>query len=78
MDATTAPRSSRWRPRDRQRAAHLVAAVVLLVHVYLGPALGAGFVAAVQWVVVPVALASGIALWKWPRLRRMLRRGSGR
>ncbi|HEV7829990.1 MAG TPA: hypothetical protein VGP04_14310 [Pseudonocardiaceae bacterium] len=29
--------------------------------------------AAVQWLVVPVVVASRVALWKWPRLRAVLR-----
>lgn len=70
------PRTSRRRVRNQQRAAHLVAGAVLLAYIYLGPALGAGFTAAVQWAVAPVAVGSGIALWKWPRIRTLLRNRS--
>jgi hypothetical protein len=59
--------------RSQQRAAHLVTGVVVLVAVYAGPLLGPVFAAAVQWVVFPVLVATGIAMWKWPRIRRMLR-----
>lgn len=76
MTTAAPPRTSRRRVRDRQRVAHLVAGAVLLVYIYLGPALGAGFTAAVQWVVVPVAVGSGVALWKWPRIRTLLRNRS--
>jgi hypothetical protein len=71
------PTRPRRRVRDQQRAAHLVAGVLLLLYVYLAPALGAGFTGVVQWVVIPVAAGSGVALWKWPRIRTLLRR-SGR
>ena len=51
----------------------------LLAYVYLGPVLGAGFTAAVEWVVIPVVVvASGLALWQRPRLRAGLRIRSGR
>lgn len=71
-------RRLRWRARDGQRAAHLVAGGAVLAYVYAGPLLGSGFVAAVQWVVVPVLVASGVALWKWPRIRKTLRARSRR
>ncbi len=59
--------------RTQQRAAHLAAGLVVLVAVYAGPLLGPVFAAAVQWVVFPVLILTGIALWKWPRIRRALR-----
>jgi hypothetical protein len=70
---TSPQRPSRRRVRDLQRAAHLLAGAALLALVYAGPVLGPGFTAAVQWVVLPVAVASGVALWKWPRIRSALR-----
>lgn len=66
-------RPTRRNVRGQQRAAHLLAATVLLAYVYAAPLLGAGFAAAVQWLVVPVVVISGLALWKWPRLRAKLR-----
>jgi hypothetical protein len=71
---TERPAANRRRSRDLQRAAHLLAGIALLAFAYAGPALGPAFTAAVQWVVLPVAVASGIALWKWPRIRAALRR----
>ena len=63
--------------RSRQRAAHLAAGVLVLVAVYAGPMLGPAFAAAVQWVVFPALVLTGIVMWKWPRIRRMLRGRAG-
>jgi len=52
---------------------HLVAGLALIVDLYASSALGAGFTAAVQWVVVPVVVVSGVVMWKGPRIRRALR-----
>jgi len=71
--AVVVRRLSRRQVRDLQRAAHLVAALVLLAYVYAAPLLGAGFTAAVRWLVVPVLVVSGLALWQWHRLRATLR-----
>jgi hypothetical protein len=70
---TPVPRLSRRRARHWQRIAHLVAGLALLAYVYLGPVRGAGFSAVVQWVVIPAAVGSGLALWKWPRILRLSR-----
>jgi hypothetical protein len=59
--------------RTQQRAAHLVAAAVVLIAVYAGPLLGPVFAAVVQWAVFPVLVLTGVAMWKWPRIRRALR-----
>lgn len=59
--------------RARQRAAHLVTGAIVLMAVYAGPLLGATFAAVVQWVVLPVLVLSGMAMWQWPRVRRALR-----
>jgi hypothetical protein len=59
--------------RTQQRAAHLAAGAVVLVAVYAGPLLGTVFAAVVQWVVFPALVLTGIAMWKWPRIRRVLR-----
>jgi ABC-type uncharacterized transport system involved in gliding motility auxiliary subunit len=61
------------RVRARQRAAHLVTGFIVLVAVYAGPLLGGAFTAVVQWVVLPVLVLTGVALWQWPRVRRVLR-----
>jgi hypothetical protein len=65
--------TSRRQVRDLQRATHLLAGSVLLGYVYAAPLLGDGFTASVRWLVVPVAVVSGIALWKWRRLRARAR-----
>lgn len=67
------PRPSRRQVRNLQRTTHLVAGAALLAYVYLGPLLGDGLTATVQWVVLPVLIGTGIALWKWPRIRRRMR-----
>lgn len=56
--------------------AHLAAGVLLVVYVYAAPVLGVGFTAAVQWVVVPVLVVSGVVLWQWHRLRKTLFRSA--
>lgn len=75
MTTAAPPRRSRRQVRDLQRISHLVAGALLLAYIYGGPYLGAGFTAAVRWVLVPVVVGSGVALWKWPRIRSMLRTG---
>jgi hypothetical protein len=59
--------------RTQQRAAHLAAGAVVMLAVYAGPLLGPVFAAVVQWVVFPALVLTGIAMWKWPRIRRVLR-----
>jgi hypothetical protein len=59
--------------RTQQRAAHLAAGAVMLVAIYAGPLLGPVFAAVVQWVVFPALVLTGIAMWKWSRIRRVLR-----
>ncbi len=61
------------RMRGLQRLVHLLAAGVLLVYVYGGSALGSGFSMAVRWVALPILVLSGVALWKWTQLRKVLR-----
>ena len=73
VTTAVSPRLTRRQVRNVQRTGHLVAGAGLLASVYAGPVLGPGFLAVVQWVVVPLVVLSGIALWKWPRIRTMLR-----
>jgi hypothetical protein len=74
MKTYTAPaRPTGKQVRSGQRAAHLAAGLLVMVAVYAGPMFGPGFAAVVQWVVFPVLVLTGIAMWKWPRIRRMLR-----
>jgi hypothetical protein len=61
------------RTRRAQRAAHLIAALVIVAYVY-GP-LGdtsAGQLL-VKVIVVPVLAVSGVAMWQMGRIRRALR-----
>lgn len=83
MITTVGPRPAGRRPRTvpprtLQRSAHLAAGIVLLVSVYAGPLLGPGFAALVQWAAFPALVVSGVLLWKWPRIRRLLGRRSVR
>lgn len=73
MTTTTAPPRARPRARALQRSVHVAAGAVLLVSVYAGPLLGAGFAGFVQWAAFPALAVSGVVLWRWPRIRRMLR-----
>lgn len=78
MTSTVAVRRpTRRQVRDLQRAAHLLAALGLRAYVYAAPQLGAGFTSAVQWLVVPALVMSGVALWQWHRLRTTLRKRKG-
>jgi hypothetical protein len=74
MTVTASPRIPRRRVRDLQRFAHLLAGVAMIAFVYVGPILSDGFLSFLQWVVVPVIVASGVALWKWPKIRAAFRR----
>lgn len=63
---TTPPR----RRRRFQRGAHLVTGVPVLAYVYTAPAADAPLTLGVRWVAVPVLVATGLAMWLAPRLRR--------
>lgn len=74
---TTNAATSRPTPRQvrhRQRITHLLAGAVLVLYVYAAPVLGTGFTMAVRWLVIPVLMISGIALWQWHRVRAAQRR----
>lgn len=78
MTSRRRPGPRRLRPRrvrDLQRAAHLSAGLLLVVYVYAAPQLGPGPTAVARWVVAPALVLSGLALWKWHRLRAALRPG---
>lgn len=70
-------RPSQRQLRTLQRSAHLLAGAILVVYVYAAQGLGSTFVAVVRWLVVPSLVLSGLALWKWPRVRAWLRRRRG-
>lgn len=71
---TTTRRPTPRQVRHRQRITHLLAGAVLLVYVYAAPLLGPGFTMAVRWLVIPVLVISGVALWQWHRVRASQRR----
>ncbi len=66
-------RSPRPSVRERQRAVHLVTGALVAMAVYGGAFLPGWLIGLVQFVALPVLVASGVVLWKWPRIRRLLR-----
>jgi hypothetical protein len=74
------PRVSNKRQRDMQRAVHLVGALMLAVYVYI-PLVGGSApqfaAAAMQFVIFPAVVVTGVLMWQLPRLRRLLKKGQG-
>jgi hypothetical protein len=74
------PKVSNKRQRDAQRAAHIVGGLMLGIYIYVplvgGPAPQFA-AAAVQFVVFPAVVATGVLMWQLPRLRRLLKKGRG-
>ena len=64
--------------RTGQRGVHLVAGALVVAYVYAAPELSDTALAVVRWLVLPVLVLSGLALWQWTRVRRALRRRGGR
>ena len=62
------------RVRTAQRWVHLTSAALLLAFIYLTPDTDSTLMDLIRWVGVPVLAASGIAMWQWPRIRRVRRR----
>jgi hypothetical protein len=60
--------------RRIQRMLHLTTGGVLLAFVYLTPDGGSVLTDIVRWLVFPLLAATGIAMWQWPRIRRLWRR----
>lgn len=58
--------------RDLQRAVHLVGGLLLAAYIYTPLRDLSTFGLLVQFVVVPVVVATGMAMWQLPRLRRAL------
>jgi hypothetical protein len=77
IGSTTAPRTRHpggaRQLRTWQRRAHLLAGLALVVHVYLDPGADSPLDVAVRWVLLPALVASGLAMWQAPRLRRLAR-----
>jgi hypothetical protein len=60
--------------RRAQRGVHLIAALVLIVYLYAP--LEAELQDAVRFIVLPVLVVTGIAMWQAPRIRRLRKRVS--
>ena len=60
--------------RTIQRWVPLASAALLLGFIYLTPDTDSTLMELIRWVGVPVLAASGIAMWQWPRVRRLRRR----
>jgi hypothetical protein len=69
-----ARRGQARRVRRAQRAVHLMSGGLLLAFVYLTPDQGSVVTEVMRWLVFPVLAATGIAMWQWPRLRRLRHR----
>jgi hypothetical protein len=54
---------SRFTLRDKQRAVHLLAGLVLLSYIYAASELGSGLTTLVRFLIVPAVGLSGIARW---------------
>ncbi len=65
---------SNKRVRDLQRAFHLAGGLLVMAYIYSPLGELAAFSVLVRGVVVPVLLATGMAMWQAPRLRRLLAR----
>ena len=74
MSMTTRKPGGARRVRTAQRWVHLTSAALLLAFIYLTPDTGSTLMELIRWVGVPVLVASGIAMWQWPRIRRVRRR----
>ena len=61
------------RTRTAQRGVHLVTGLVLVVCVYAVPVVDSLLATVIRWLVLPVLVATGLAMWQWPRLRRLVR-----
>ena len=60
--------------RKAQRIVHLAAALVLIAYLYVP--LDAELQDAVRFVVLPVLVVTGIAMWQAPRIRRLRKSAS--
>jgi hypothetical protein len=67
----TSPGSNK-RLRDIQRISHLVGAAVLVLYLYTPLGIAPLFTALMQFMVVPMLVATGMLMWQLPRLRKLL------
>jgi hypothetical protein len=74
MSMTTRKLGGARRVRTAQRWVHLTSAALLLAFIYLTPDTDSTLMDLIRWAGVPVLAASGIAMWQWPRIRRVRRR----
>ncbi len=58
--------------RDLQRVTHLVAALVLVLYIYLPLGRVPLLTTVVQFAVLPLLAATGMLMWQWTRLRKLL------
>jgi hypothetical protein len=58
--------------RDLQRITHLVAALVLILYVYLPLGSVPLLTTVVRFGVLPLLAATGMLMWQWTRLRKLL------
>ena len=74
------PKVSNKRQRDMQRAAHIAGGLMLGAYVYV-PLVGGPVpqfaAAAMQFVIFPAVVVTGVLMWQLPRLRRLLKKGRG-
>lgn len=58
--------------RDIQRVTHLVAALVLLLYVYIPLGSVPLLTTVLQFAVLPLLAVTGMLMWQWTRLRKLL------
>jgi thiosulfate reductase cytochrome b subunit len=75
MSMTTRKPGGARRVRTARRWTHLASAVLILAFVYLTPEPDLTLMDLVRWLGFPLLAASGIAMWQWPRVGRLRRRG---
>jgi hypothetical protein len=69
----TTRRGGAKRTRTAQRGVHLLTGSVLVVYVYAVPTTDSLLAGTIRWLVLPALVATGLAMWQWPRLRRLVR-----
>lgn len=58
--------------RDIQRVTHLVAALVLVLYIYIPSGSVPLLAPVVQFAVLPQLVVTGLLMWQWTRLRKWL------
>ncbi len=57
--------------RDIQRVTHLVAALVLVLYVYIPLGSAPLLTTVLQFAVLPLLAVTGMLMWQWTRLRKL-------